>query len=135
MLGARRGSLGVAGLTLMVVLAAPVGAAEVGPRVAVQPAANMLVYAQEWSMYASRATVPAGPVSVQLWNRGQDQHDLRIRHVNVRGMYGRVDGAVNVTSSGAITKASWTLRPGHYELYCSLPGHLMKGMHFTLTVT
>jgi hypothetical protein len=45
-------------------------------------AARMLVYAQEWSLWASRETVPRGPVIVQLWNRGQDAHDLHLRRLN-----------------------------------------------------
>ncbi len=115
--------------------AAPTAAVEVGPHTAAKAPSDMIVYAQEWSMYASRASVPAGKISVQLWNRGQDQHDLRIRRVGSRGMYGAVDGAVKVTNSGAISSTSWTLQPGRYELYCSLPGHLMKGMHFEMTVS
>ena len=47
-------------------LAAPAaGAQKVFP-------ARLLVYAQEWSLQPSRASLPAGPVVVQLWNRGQD---------------------------------------------------------------
>jgi len=94
----------------------------------------MLVYAQEWSLWPSRATLPHGPVVVQLWNRGQDAHDLRIRRINRRGrMFGHVQG-VAVTQSGALSHASWTLAPGRYELYCSMPGHLALGMHTLITV-
>lgn len=85
-------------------------------------------------MYGSRPSVPAGPVVVQLWNRGQDAHDLRIRRLNARGqMIGRAQ-AVATTSSGAISEATWRLSTGRYELYCSLPEHLLLGMHTRLTV-
>ena len=99
-----------------------------------RPAAHMLVYAQEWSLWASRGSVPAGRVSVQLWNRGQDAHDLRVRHVDRHGhMSGAIQGTA-VTGSGSVSQASWRLRPGRYELYCSLPEHRQRGMHALLIV-
>ena len=97
---------------------------------------HLLVDAQEWSMWPSRASVPAGAVEVQLWNRGQDPHDLRIRRVNGRGvMFGRVLGGIGVTLPGHVGQATWHLSAGRYELYCSLPGHLELGMHARLRVT
>jgi hypothetical protein len=97
---------------------------------------HLLVYAQEWSLWPSRGKLPAGKVSVELWNRGQDMHDLRIRHVNRRGtMVGPVDGTVKVTSSGAISRATWHLKRGRYMIYCSMPGHFGKGMHARITVS
>jgi len=96
--------------------------------------AHMLVYAQEWSLWPSRSTLPNGKVTVQLWNRGQDAHDLRIRRVNRAGhMFGKAQGAP-VTLSGNISQASWSLRPGVYELYCSMPGHYARGMHVLVRV-
>ncbi len=85
-------------------------------------------------MYGSRQSVPAGRVIVQLWNRGQDAHDLRIRRLNARGqMVGGVQ-KVAITGSGAIGQANWKLGRGRYELYCSLYQHLQRGMHTRLTV-
>jgi Sulfocyanin (SoxE) domain len=97
-------------------------------------AARMLVYAQEWSFWSSRLSVPAGRVIVQLWNRGQDAHDLKIKRLNRLGrMTGSAQG-LGVTQSGAIREGSWRLAPGRYELYCSIPGHLRRGMHVKLLV-
>jgi plastocyanin len=97
-------------------------------------AARMLVYAQEWSLWASRETVPRGPVIVQLWNRGQDAHDLHLRRLNRRGqMIGRAQ-TLGVTESGAHAQASWRLTAGRYELYCSLPSHRQRGMHTLVVV-
>ena len=99
-----------------------------------KPPARMLVYAQEWTMYGSRTSVPAGRVIVQLWNRGQDAHDMRIRRLGAHGqMVGRAQ-AVRTTQSGAISDATWKLGKGRYELYCSLFLHLQRGMHTHLTV-
>jgi uncharacterized cupredoxin-like copper-binding protein len=98
----------------------------------VRPAARMLVYAQEWSLWPSRTSLPAGRVIVQLWNRGQDAHDLRVKRLDRHGrMTGRAE-ALAATQSGAIGEASWRLAPGRYELYCSMPGHLRQGMHVKL---
>jgi hypothetical protein len=98
------------------------------------PPARMLVYAQEWSLWPSRTSVPAGRVTVQLWNRGQDSHDLRIRRLGAGGvMTGRTQG-IAITRSGVLHRATWRLAPGRYELYCSLPEHLQRGMHTTLVV-
>jgi uncharacterized cupredoxin-like copper-binding protein len=101
-----------------------------------QAPSHLLVYAQEWSLWPSRNSVPAGTVIVQLWNRGQDAHDLRIRSLNAHNqMAGPVLGSVRITPSGQISQATWHLKTGHYEIYCSLPGHLKMGMHTRLTVT
>ncbi len=94
---------------------------------------RLLVYAQEWSLWPSRPSLHAGRVIVQLWNRGQDAHDLRIRRLRRGAMVGRAQ-ADAVTQSGKLSQAAWRLSPGTYELYCSMPGHLRKGMHTRITV-
>jgi hypothetical protein len=116
----------------LLVTALPMG----GVALAARPPSHLLVYAQEWSLWPSRTSVPAGTVIVQLWNRGQDSHDLRIRRLDARGqMVGRVLGAVRITPSGQVSQGTWHLKAGRYEIYCSLPGHLMMGMHTRLRVT
>jgi hypothetical protein len=92
------------------------------------PPARMLVYAREWSLWPSRTSLPAGRVTVQLYNRGEDAHDLRIRR------RGHTIGTLAVTHSGELGQASWRLPRGTYELYCSLPGHRANGMHARLRV-
>ncbi len=97
---------------------------------------HLLVDAQEWSLYPSRATVPAGTVAVELWNRGEDPHDTQIRRLNAHGqMVGPVLGRVRLTLPGKITQATWHLKAGRYELFCSLPGHIKLGMSARLRVT
>jgi plastocyanin len=121
-------------LTCVVAALAPSGA--IASAASRQAPAHLLVYAQEWSLWPSRRSVPAGTVIVQLWNRGQDAHDLRIRRLNAGGqMVGPVLGAVRITPSGQLSQSTWHLKAGRYELYCSMPGHLMMGMHARLTVT
>ena len=97
---------------------------------------HLMIEAQEWSLWPSRSSVPAGTVLVELWNRGQDMHDTWIRRLNSAGqMIGPVLGRVPVTRPGQISDATWHLRAGRYELFCSLPGHSDLGMHAKLTVT
>src|ERR1700749_3476490 len=95
--------------------------------------ARLLVYAQEWSLWPSRPSLRSGRVIVQLWNRGQDAHDLRVRRLRHGVMVGRAQREA-VTQSGKLSQATWRLSPGTYELYCSMPGHLKKGMHTRITV-
>ena len=106
----------------------PIGAGGAG-----RAPARLLVYAQEWSLWPSRGSVKAGAVIVQLWNRGQDAHDLRVRRLSHGAMVGRAQREA-VTQSGKLSQATWRLSPGTYELYCSMPGHLKKGMHTRITV-
>lgn len=117
---------------LLLVLVACTGVATAKTR---RGPANLLINAQEWSLWPSRSRVPAGTVHVELWNRGQDMHDTVIRRLNAAGqMVGPVVGRVRVTLPGRISDATWHLRAGRYELYCSMPGHLQLGMHAKLTV-
>jgi hypothetical protein len=103
-------------------------------RPAGQLPSRMLVYAQEWSLWPSRSSVPAGKVTVQLWNRGMDAHDLRIRRLDAGGtMVGRAQD-VAIAQSGQLHQSTWRLGRGAYELYCSMPGHAARGMHVRLRV-
>jgi hypothetical protein len=126
------GSLFVAAVLLVAVGVAAASAAPGRKRPSLP--SRMLVYAQEWSLTPSRPSVLAGRVTVQLWNRGEDAHDLRIRRLDSTGaMVGRTQG-VALTQSGGLHQATWRLGEGTYEMYCSLPGHLMRGMHVRITV-
>ena len=121
---------------LLLALASATAALGAGAAVAAtsHPPARLLVYSQEWSLWPSRKAIPHGRVVVQLWNRGQDGHNLNIRRLDAHGhMVGHAQ-TVAVTISGAISQASWRLTPGRYELFCSMPGHLAHGMHTILLV-
>jgi hypothetical protein len=136
---ARRRWLGAAWVSgALCVVAGPVagsGAAKVSSSAAgaARAPARLLVYAQEWSLWPSRPSLPAGRVVVQLWNRGEDAHDLRIRRLRHGVMVGRTQG-VAVTQSGRLSQAAWRLPPGTYQLYCSMPGHMKRGMRARITI-
>lgn len=127
-----------AGLTGAAACVAAAGIATVPSSAKLPPGASaaparLLVYAQEWSLWPSRPSVKAGRLIVQLWNRGQDAHDLRVRRLSRGAMVGGTQSDA-ITQSGKVSQASWHLSPGTYELYCSMPGHLKRGMHTRITV-
>ncbi len=100
------------------------------------PPAHLMIDAQEYSLWPSRARLPAGAVLVELWNRGQDPHSTQIRRLNRAGaMTGPVLCRLRVTLPGRVSSATWHLRTGRYELYSSLFGHIEPGMQAELTVT
>ena len=96
---------------------------------------DLLVYATEWRLTLSRAGARAGIIDVELWNRGEDAHDVEVERIGADGQTGRVLAKVAVTQPGKITKAVWRLTAGRYELFCSLPGHREMGMTATFLVT
>jgi plastocyanin len=78
----------------------------------------------------SRSTVPAGTVILEFVNHGQDEHNLHA----IEPSEGSEPGFIPNTASNAHTSLTLDLRPGSYTLFCSLPGHEMKGMKSTLLV-
>jgi plastocyanin len=123
-----------ASAVLAAVPTAVAGAAPAGRELASAPA-RMLVYAQEWSLWPSRGTVPGGTVEVTLWNRGQDPHDLRVKRLGGtrRGSAASARGIAPLASGGR-AEAFWRLPAGRYELYCALPQHARRGMHAVIVV-
>lgn len=105
---------------------------------------------------ARPATVPAGTVSLRVFNTGALTHELVVLPLGAGQPPGnRVVGPDNtVSETGSLGEASatcgaghgdgiapgaasWvtlTLRPGRYELICNLPGHYGRGMYTALDV-
>ena len=88
------------------------------------------VVAREWSLTLSRTSVKEGVTSVELQNFGEDAHNLRIERTDDTGA--PLD--LPLAEAGERQKASGTLTPGDYRVYCTLPGHDAQGMHATLEV-
>jgi plastocyanin len=110
---------------------APPVVADPDPDPAPAPAAARLqATAREFTLQLSRPSLVAGPVVLELVNRGEDPHDL-----HVRPAAGGADVlAIGRTDASGVADATGTLAAGTYTLYCSLPGHEAAGMHATLTV-
>jgi uncharacterized cupredoxin-like copper-binding protein len=76
-----------------------------------------------------RLKAPHGPITLSVHNYGQDDHKLVIRKLGVQyGSTGRI-------ASGSQKTLTLTLKPGIYNLFCSIPGHRRLGMAAKLTVT
>ncbi len=114
---------------------APVTPVDPGPAPTPEPElepgpSRLSVKAAEYSYTLSRPTVTAGEVTIELDNRGQDAHDLNLRQVGSEG----TPLEITETESLQRSRAHFTLEPGVYRLWCSLPTHDERGMHATLVV-
>ncbi|OIK25480.1 hypothetical protein [Streptomyces malaysiense] len=107
-------------------------------------------------LVARPATVSAGVVSLRVTNIGAAVHEVVVlplpsgQGIGQRstGPDGRVDEAGSLGEAsrtcgtgegdgiapGARGWTTLTLRPGHYELVCNLPGHYRAGMYTELDV-
>jgi uncharacterized cupredoxin-like copper-binding protein len=94
--------------------------------------ARMLVTADEWMLLSSRQKIAAGKVEVQLYNRGEDVHDLAARRVTRAGKPFGKTFRVRDTRPGDLGESTWRLKSGKYSLWCTLPGHRDAGMRATL---
>jgi hypothetical protein len=111
-------------LALLVALLASLAA----PAQAKAPA-RMLVEAREYRFALSRTVLKAGPAIIQLADRGEDPHDLRLVKVGSA----RAASILQVLPGGV---GEWrgTLTRGRWKLYCTLPGHAKLGMRAVITV-
>jgi hypothetical protein len=106
-------------LALALLAAAPAAAAAAPSR--------LLVEAREFNLVLSRPAVKAGPAIVQLANRGEDPHDLRIVRAG-----GRRAGRIGEVLPGEVGEWAGRLRRGRYRLFCTLEGHRARGMRAVL---
>jgi hypothetical protein len=93
------------------------------------PPARVQVLAQEFSYTLSRLTLQAGPVIVELVNRGEDAHDLRMQRVGGTRVY-----TWPTVQPGAHADREYRLLPGTYVLWCALADHRARGMTAKLVV-
>lgn len=113
----------------MIALAALVASAGFGAGEPPRPPA-VGVGLLEWQVAVYRASVPAGPVRLNVTNLGEDTHDLV-----VRTRAGRVVKRMSPLMSGRRRTLRATLGRGRYVLFCSLPKHEQLGMRGRLRVT
>jgi uncharacterized cupredoxin-like copper-binding protein len=66
---------------------------------------------------------------VQLQNKGEDVHDLRVRRIGGTRTY-----AFPLTSPGGRETLTLRLLPGRYRLWCSVADHAQLGMQAVLRV-
>jgi len=91
---------------------------------------RMLVRATEYDLTLSRSEIGPGPALIQLYNGGEDAHNLQIR----RQKGGPVH-AVEELEPGETGSVELRLRKGvRYRLWCSLQNHRDLGMEAGLRV-
>jgi uncharacterized cupredoxin-like copper-binding protein len=106
-----------------------IGVISVAVSEAAAPPARLFVNAKEFSLIMSRQTLHSGNARIQLFNGGEDAHDLRLKRVG-----GTRTLRVPETAPGDVTELKAMLRRGKWRLWCSLPGHAKAGMRATLVV-
>ena len=91
--------------------------------------ARVQVSAQEFSYSLSRRSVVAGPAIVELYNLGEDPHDLRMERLGGGKLW-----KTPLVFPGTYFDLNATLVPGRYRLWCSIANHRQLGMTAVLTV-
>lgn len=91
--------------------------------------ARLFVNAREFSLVLSRQALEPGAARIQLYNDGEDGHDLRLKRVG-----GTRTLSIRETAPGTVKELDTILRAGKWRLWCSLPGHAKAGMRATLVV-
>jgi len=115
-----RAALAAAGAAA--VLLAPAAGAAAGP-------ARVQVTAKEFWFALSRGTVVAGPAIVELYNLGEDPHDLRMERLGGGRLW-----KTPIVYPGAYYDLAATLVPGRYRLWCGIANHARLGMTAILRV-
>lgn len=93
-----------------------------------EPPARLLVTAREYSLGLSRPKVDAGPAIVELYDYGEDTHNLQLQRVGGAHVFslGEVD-------PGETARLELRLRRhSTYRLWCSIADHEARGMATTL---
>jgi uncharacterized cupredoxin-like copper-binding protein len=92
-----------------------------------KPAATRVPVTETEFKIALRSTkLKAGKITFEVKNDGKIEHDLAIK-----GM----DEKTKLIPAGGSDDLTVTLKPGTYELYCSVPGHEEAGMKLEVTVS
>jgi plastocyanin len=133
------------GASLLVALAASVPSGSAGLRrhrliLPTPPLPHSLtVDEREWAVVPSQPVVAAGEVTFQVYDRGEDAHNLTIQGPRTRNGPGPIRAQAWLKSGGTATIVT-KLPAGTYKLYCSMfagtpQSHEMLGMHALITVS
>jgi hypothetical protein len=98
------------------------------PGAAPEPPSRLLVTAREYSLGLSRPKVDAGAAIVELYDYGEDPHNLQLQRVGGLRVFSL--GEVGPGETGRLEMR--LRRRSTYRLWCSLDGHEARGMSATL---
>jgi uncharacterized cupredoxin-like copper-binding protein len=125
---ARPARLASVGLGLTVALAACGGTTSSSGPAASLPAGTFAVVAKEYEFTPATLSVPAGEVTFQVRNAGNEEHEFEIFQGET--VITEIEGLV----PGLTKDLTKTLAAGDYTFVCKLNGHDQLGMKGTLTV-
>jgi uncharacterized cupredoxin-like copper-binding protein len=92
------------------------------------PATSVPVSETEFKITMPKTTLAAGSYSFEVANDGKIDHDLVIQGNGV-------DEKTPTIAPGKSATLNVELKPGTYDVYCSIPGHKQAGMDLKLTVS
>ena len=111
-----------------VALAAPAAALTAPPKPDPDPPERLLVTAREFSLSLSRTKLEPGDAIVELYDFGEDPHDLRIQRAGGPTVF-----AIPEILPGETGRVELRLRKrSRYRLWCSLPEHVERGMYASM---
>jgi uncharacterized cupredoxin-like copper-binding protein len=82
----------------------------------------------EFKIKLPKTSLPAGSYTFDVKNDGKIPHDLVVNG-------GGVNEKTPLIDAGKSSSLKVDLKPGTYDVYCSVPGHKQAGMDLKLTVT
>jgi uncharacterized cupredoxin-like copper-binding protein len=82
----------------------------------------------DFKIQLPKTTFPAGSFTFNVTNAGKVPHDLVVKGNGV-------NAKTPLLNPGQSKTLKVDLKPGTYELYCSVPGHKQLGMDLHITVT
>jgi uncharacterized cupredoxin-like copper-binding protein len=89
-------------------------------------ATTVQVTESEFKIALGSTSLKAGKITFDVKNDGAIQHDLAIKGMSEK---------TKLIAPGGSATLTVTLKPGKYELYCSVPGHEAAGMKLSVTVS
>jgi uncharacterized cupredoxin-like copper-binding protein len=96
------------------------------PSTTVKVSARPIAVTETEFKIAAPTALTAGPFTFQVKNAGKIPHDLAIKETGDK---------TKEIPAGGTAELKVTLKPGKYELYCSIPGHEAAGMKLVVTVS
>lgn len=91
-------------------------------------ATSVPVSETEFKITLPKTMLSAGSYSFEVKNDGKIDHDLVVQGNGV-------DAKTPTISPGKSSTLKVDLKPGTYDVYCSIPGHKQAGMDLKLTVS
>jgi len=89
-------------------------------------ATKVQVSETEFKITTDLTSFKAGEITFVAKNDGKIPHDLAVKETGNK---------TNLIPPGGTAELKVNLKPGKYELYCTIPGHEAAGMKLTITVS